>query len=101
MFLNTVVLGLGDNKFGSSGWKVYWPFWGVVFTPAAIVFAVQSFRIPSERGALIRFFAPSLILLLVTIEVSFLLDLHWPWVIVEFFALFAISEFLVRARRGA
>ena len=99
MMLNTIVFGFGDPKFGRSGWTLYWPLWVGFYSPAALLFAVQSSRIPSERTALASFFIPSLVLLLFTLEASFVLDSQWPWLLAEFVALAAVSEFLVQLRR--
>lgn len=99
MLANTRLLGLGDPKWGPDGWLYYWPMWVAFYTPVALSVLAQSLRLPEP--ALWRFFGPLLAVLVVTIEVSFLLDHHWRWLVVESIFIFAVSEVLVRSHRAA
>ena len=100
MLLNTTLLGLGDPKFGRSGWEVYWPLWLAFYSPSALVFVGQSFRLPLPERRFVSFFVPASVLLLFAVEISFAVDLGWSWLLMEFVVLAIVSEAMVRSARS-
>lgn len=40
MVVNTTMPGLGDPKFGPTGWPLYWPLWAACFSPAVLVASI-------------------------------------------------------------
>jgi len=74
MVLNTAVFGLGDPKFGASGWQIYWPLWGTMFLPLALIGAVITWAAPADPQVLRRVYLVFWSLLLIAVELSFALD---------------------------
>jgi hypothetical protein len=90
MFLNTVVLGLGDPSVGSSGWVIYWPVWSVFYLPAIIVYLL----LLSNQPVWLHGFA--MIAILFLIEISFYFDVGLHIIIVELIVISIIFFFLGR-----
>ena len=79
MIVNTVVLGLGDAKFGAGGWLIYWPVWGGMFLPLVFVASFVAeiwWRSTSKR--LLQFFGITLLVFLCAMEASFITDMQLP-----------------------
>lgn len=97
MIANTTVFGLGDPKFGAAGWIVYWPAWGIVFFPPIFVaglLAELSWRSTLQR--LLQFFGVTLGATLAAMEISFIVDIQWPALIVELVVLCGVTVFFAR-----
>ena len=90
MYANTTLFGLGDAKFGSGGWELYWPLWSAFYAPLILcaLIAAGTSQMPAGRavGLLWAFLA----LILAVMEVSFILDIHWTILIVEWTVLSAV-----------
>jgi len=83
MIVNTAALGLGDPKFGSEGWHLYWPLWAAVFSPVVIVvILVRTVNRPIHRSSW-RFYLLALVVILVAMEASFVVDLGWSAALAE------------------
>lgn len=87
MYANTVWFGLGDVKFGASGWELYWPLWSVFYAPiavAAIAIVWCSGLSDKKRVGLLWL---SLMVTLASLEMSFFLDIDWRVLLTEWLAL--------------
>ena len=89
MYLNTAWFRMGDVKFGADGWELYWPLWALFYCPPALIGLIVGWR--SQLPA--RFKTVLLWSFLVTIfailEVSFVLDIQWQILIIEWVVLAA------------
>jgi hypothetical protein len=103
MYANTVWFGLGDIKFGTDGWKLYWPLWSVFYSPialAAIVIAWRSGLPNPMRIALMWLF---LLITLANLEASFVFD-RGPVLLVQWvvsLAVFILVRSLLKYMHGS
>lgn len=74
MYANTVWFGLGDVKFGTEGWRIYWPLWCAFYSPVALaaIVVVYLSGLPPQKKASVLWVSLSAIL--VTLEVSFIFN---------------------------
>ena len=87
MYMNTVWFGLGDYKFGEGGWTFYWPIWSVCYAPIALPAIVIAwiFDLPEPRRAALLW--GSLLITLVSLELSFRQDIQLPGLLFQWIAL--------------
>jgi hypothetical protein len=81
MMLNTVALGLGDPKFGSEGWRLYWPLWAAFYSPALLVALLSCVYMGLER--FVAFYIVALAVILTTMELSFIFDISAVAALIE------------------
>ena len=77
MYANTVWFDLGDVKFGTSGWHLYWPLWSVFYAPVAVAAVVATYRSRLPAGPQTALLWGCWVVILLCVEVSFWLDIHW------------------------
>ena len=98
MIVNTGVLGLGDPKFGAGGWLIYWPLWGIMFSPLVFIASfVAEMWWRSTPKPLLQFFGITLLAFLCAMEASFIADAQLPTLGVELLVLGTLT--VVFARR--
>jgi len=80
------IMGLGDVKF-KGAMELYFLLWSVFYLPAAIT-AIMFLRRSGLQGpALTRLAVVYLVLILLALEITFVCDLPWPIVLLEFLIL--------------
>ena len=99
MYANTAWFGLGDVKFGTGGWELYWPLWAGFYAPVAITAVIAAWRsgLPEDPQAALLW--GYLVVIFTCIEVSFLLDIAWPALLAEWALLAAAFFATARAWR--
>ena len=84
MYVNTVYLNLGDPKLGADGWTSYWFIWAASFSPIFLFGVVLNWIV----NGLIKDYAKCnfvlIILLSIFVEISFIVDISWPFLIIEY-----------------
>jgi len=98
MYINVVVLGLGDSKFepvAATAFGFYLPIWLVFYSPHVLVgWVVLSFNVPASRArsAVLMIFS---VLVLAFLEASFVLDAGVVSLVIQFLVVLA-TAFLAR-----
>ena len=102
IFCNTALWGLGDPKFGPTGWQFYWPVWSILYAPITIAGLILAafWRI----GKISVFTKLSILLaaIISCLEASFIADAQFPLLIGENIALlmvFIVIAVFTRTRR--
>ncbi|MCY2987153.1 MAG: hypothetical protein NTY19_04695 [Planctomycetota bacterium] len=99
MYANTAWFGLGDVKFGTGGWELYWPLWAGGYAPVAITAVISVWRSGLPEGPQVALLWGYLVVIFTCMEVSFLLDIDWPTVLAEWALLAAVFFAIARAWR--
>jgi hypothetical protein len=89
MYANTNYLNLGDPKFGEGGWQIYWPLWSASYAPALLTGFVFIWTRHDSRGS-VALHIKYLLLVLVVMEVSFVADIHWLVLVLEYLGLVTV-----------
>jgi hypothetical protein len=82
MYALTTWFGLGDV-----GWELYWPMWCVAYAPIAVSAIVVAWRSRLRRWNRVILLWLFLQVTLTTLVFSLFLDIDWPVLVVEWFAL--------------
>jgi hypothetical protein len=77
------VLDLGDPKFRTSV-DIYFPLWSAFYAPAVIVSLVFLWRSRQQGWCLWRLASLYLALIFMALEISFVFDLGWIVLLLEF-----------------
>jgi hypothetical protein len=98
MWINTATLCLGDPKFGGGcgGFDLYFPLWTLFYSPLVATALVLTWsgklrRLPRIRATLVCAY---LVLILSALELSFVNDLQWPVLMIEWVILSMVFFFL-------
>src|SRR5436305_543003 len=83
MYVNVVIFRVGDPKFIGGAFAIYWPLWTLAYSPLAIVALAAVWW--SGLVGLARFglAGAMLLIILVALEMSLLLDIHWSILLLE------------------
>lgn len=84
MYVNTVYLSLGDPKFGEDGWEFYWYIWALFYSPMLIYGFVLNYFKNDKFKDYIKCNLVFILFLAVFIEISFIKDISWPRIIIEY-----------------
>ena len=98
MYFNLAVLKLGDPKYvGGGPFELYWPLWMGLYTPLVIA-SLAAIGMADIRGpASFKIAGLLLVLIVVLLEVSFVFDVAWYTVLIEWVVGSAALFWLVRA----
>lgn len=77
------VLGLGDPKFGTAV-DIYFPLWSAFYSPAVVAALVFLWRSRQPGLRVWRLAGLYLMLILAALEIAFVLDAGWIFLLMEF-----------------
>ena len=86
VYFDLNVLALGDPKFKGAV-DLYFPLWALFYLPAAITAIVFLWRSRQQGPSLVRLAALYLALIFFTLEISFVFNIHWSVLLLEFLML--------------
>ena len=94
------VLALGDPKFKGSV-DLYFPLWSLFYLPAVITALVFLWRSRYQGPPLARLAALYLAFIFSTLEISFVLNIHWSVLLLEFLMLgILFRQFMQNTKRN-
>ena len=97
MIVAVGVLGFGDPKFGTWGWLIYWPLWGVMYLPPVFVASfVAEIWWRSTQKRLLQFFGITLVAYICAMGISFSLDALLPALGLELVVLCVLTVLFAR-----
>ncbi len=104
VWINTAVLCLGDPKFddGCGGFDLYFLVWVISFAPLGILATALAVRSAPNHHAtctstLLAIYA---VVILLGVEVSFIFDAKWPWLLAEYAIGAALLVIVYRVTTG-
>lgn len=83
VWMDLNIFGLGDPKFRTSA-DIYFPLWSAIYSPTVITAFVFLWRTRLRDWRLWQLAGAYLLLILVVLEISFILDIGWVVLLVEF-----------------
>jgi hypothetical protein len=84
MYINTTKFNLGDQELGVEGWKLYWYKWIVYYFPLLIYGLTLNYIKNTKIKDLIKCNSVFTIFLIAVIEISFIFNLSWHFLIIEY-----------------
>ena len=96
MFINTTYLNLGDDKWAKNGWMIYWWLWTIFYSPILTYLIIVNWKKNSQIGDFTKWNLIFILVLSPIIEVSFIYDITWYILLVEYLIIAVSWHYLTK-----
>lgn len=98
MYTNTEYFTFGDQKFGEDGWTDYWFMWAMLYSPMLLYGMVLNWFKNDQMKDYIKCNMVLILLLSIFIEISFINDLSWRFIIIEYVIIGIVWIYVLRLK---
>ncbi len=99
MYANTVHFNLGDSKPGEAGWTVYWYRWTITYLPIYLFGVVLNWFKNDVLKEYVKCNFVLILLLSLFVELSFIYDVAYPLVIIQYVIIAIVWVYVLRLKR--